>query len=235
MDLRWQFASRHEVDHELGELRARVLLDEVPGTPDRDVLRNADARQERVLAAPGDWILVRERDEARLREGAWGQFLGNGMTADGITVILLSGFLDLTASRPRRLRTALATDALAEIDTFLQDFAKGRRYDEPLAVRLRAVAEETVHAMVDSAATGSPGVEHDLLVIPRPDNRSTEIEFIAGVKDFNLENQLAMLSEGVTEMPNEAEAPLRLLRHCASSVQHQQYHDTEIVTIRVDH
>ncbi len=170
-----------------------------------------------------------------LREGAWGQFLGNGMTAGGITVILLSGFLDLTASRPRRLRTALATEALAEIDTFLQDFAKGRRYDEPLAVRLRAVAEETVHAMVAAASTVSPDVEHDLLVVVRPDSRSTEIEFIAGVKDGNLEDQLAMLSEGVTEIPNEAEAPLRLLRHYASSVHHQQYHDTEIVTIRVDH
>ena len=27
---------------------------------------------------------------------------------------------------------------------------------------------------------------------------------------------------------------LRLLRHLASSVHHQQYHDTDIVTIRVD-
>ena len=170
-----------------------------------------------------------------LREGAWGQFLGNGMTAGGITVILLSGFLDLTASRPKRLRTALSAAALAEIDAFLQDFAKSKRYDEPLAVRLRAVAEETAHALFESAATRSQEAEHELLVVVRPDGRSTEIEFIASVKDFNIEDQLAMLSEGVTEMSAESEAPLRLLRHYASSVRHQQYHDTEIVTIRVDH
>ena len=32
----------------------------------------------------------------------------------------------------------------------------------------------------------------------------------------------------------EREVSLRLLRHLASSVRHQQYHDTEIVTVRVE-
>ena len=31
----------------------------------------------------------------------------------------------------------------------------------------------------------------------------------------------------------EHELSLRLLRHYASSVRHQQYHDTDIVTVRV--
>ena len=31
----------------------------------------------------------------------------------------------------------------------------------------------------------------------------------------------------------EREVSLRLLRHLASSVHHQQYHDTDIVTVRV--
>ena len=31
----------------------------------------------------------------------------------------------------------------------------------------------------------------------------------------------------------EREVSLRLLRHIASSVRHQQFHDTDIVTIRV--
>ena len=32
----------------------------------------------------------------------------------------------------------------------------------------------------------------------------------------------------------EREVSLRLLRHIASSVRHQQFHDTDIVTVRVD-
>ena len=30
------------------------------------------------------------------------------------------------------------------------------------------------------------------------------------------------------------EIPLRLLRHYAASVRHQQYHDTDVVTVRVE-
>ncbi len=166
-----------------------------------------------------------------LLTGAWGELLGHGMTAGGITVIVLSGFLDLTAARPRRLRTALSTDALAEIDAFLRDFAERYRCDEPTTARLRAVAEETVHTLLGEDPRPEP---RELLLVARADGRSTDLEFIAGCTDVNLEDQLAMLSEGATEIPNEAEAPLRLLRHHASSVRHQQYHGTEVVTIRVE-
>ena len=166
-----------------------------------------------------------------LLTGPWGELLGQGMTAGGITVIVLSGFLDLTASRPRRLRTALSADALSEIDAFLCDFAERTQCDEPMTARLRAVAEETLHTLLGE----DPGiVERELLLVARVDGPSADLEFIAGGTDMNLEDQLALLSEGVAEIPNEAEVPLRLLRHYATSVRHQQYHGTEIVTVRVE-
>ena len=166
-----------------------------------------------------------------LLTGPWGELLGQGMTAGGITVIVLSGFLDLTATRPRRLRTALSTDALSEIDAFLRDFSERVKCDERVTARLRAVAEETVHTLLGD---GLQPVARELLLVARADGPSADLEFIAGGSDMNLEDQLAMLSEGATEIPNEAEVPLRLLRHYATSVRHQQYHDTEIVTIRVE-
>ena len=73
-----------------------------------------------------------------LVQGFWGDLLGQGMTAGGLTVILLSGFLDLTGRRPRRLRSTLSIDALAGIDAFLRDFAKRMRCDEAMTNRLRA-------------------------------------------------------------------------------------------------
>ena len=166
-----------------------------------------------------------------LLTGPWGELLGQGMTAGGITVIVLSGFLDLTATRPRRLRTTLASDALSEIDAFLCDFSQRARCDERTTARLRAVAEETVHTLLGG---DSECASRELLLVARADGASADLEFIASGSDMNLEDQLAMLSEGVTEIPNEAEAPLRLLRHYATSVRHQQYHGTEIVTIRVE-
>ena len=166
-----------------------------------------------------------------LLTGMWGDLLGHGMTAGGITVIVLSGFLDLTASRPRRLRTVLSADALTEIDDFLCEFARKIRCDEATASRLRAVAEETVHTLLGNSTSTT---QRGLLLVARPSGKAADLEFIASGTEVNLEDQLAMLSEGVTEVPNDSETPLRLLRHYASSVRHQQYHDTEIVTVRVE-
>ena len=166
-----------------------------------------------------------------LLTGMWGDLLGHGMTAGGITVIVLSGFLDLTTSRPRRLRTVLSAGALTEIDDFLCEFARKIRCDEATTSRLRAVAEETVHTLLGNSTSTT---ERGLLLVARPSGKAADLEFIASGTEVNLEDQLAMLSEGVTEIPNDSETPLRLLRHYASSVRHQQYHDTEIVTVRVE-
>ena len=166
-----------------------------------------------------------------LIEGFWGDLLGQGMTSGGIAVILLSGFLDLTGRRPGRLKSSLSLDALPAIDAFLCDFARRMRSDESMTNRLRAVAEEAIHTLLGD---GEPGGKRDLLIVARQDGRSADLEFIAGGAEVNLEDQLAMLSEGVTDLPNEAETPLRLLRHYATSVRHQQYHGTDIVTFRVE-
>ena len=165
-----------------------------------------------------------------LQQGAWGELLGHGMTAGGITVILLSGFLDLTSRRPKRLRTALSANALTEIDKFLSDFGQRTRYDEQMMVRLRAVGEEALHILLGD---GVQEQDRKLLLVASADELSADLEFIASGSGTNLEDQLAMLNEGVTDIPNEAETPLRLLRHYATSVQHRQYHDTDILTVQL--
>ena len=47
-----------------------------------------------------------------------------------------------------------------------------------------------------------------------------------------LGEEMAMLSEGAPSVGEET--PLRLLRHYASSIRHQQYHDIDILSIRVE-
>ena len=49
-----------------------------------------------------------------------------------------------------------------------------------------------------------------------------------------LEDRMVLLTERGGGAPAEHEISLRLLRHYASSVYHQQYHDTDIVTVRVE-
>ena len=72
-----------------------------------------------------------------------------------------------------------------------------------------------------------------LRVLARQDGAAVELEFMAAVGEDNLEDHIALLGDRV-ETPDEREFSLRLLRHFASSVRHQQYHNIDIVAVRVD-
>ncbi len=161
-------------------------------------------------------------------QGAWAELLGNGMTVGGFTVILLSVFAEVAAGRPDRLRTDLTRDSWSEIDGFLVKFAERKRWGRKMSTRLRAVGEETFQILTRRAR------QRRLLLVARKDGGSAELEFIASTDETNIEDQLAMLQDAGATVPAEAETPLRLLRHYASSIRHQQYHDIDIVTIRVE-
>ena len=60
------------------------------------------------------------------------------------------------------------------------------------------------------------------------------LEFVAAPGKCNLEGRMALLGGDAAGTPVEREVSLRLLRHLASSVRHEQYHDTEFVTVCVD-
>ena len=167
-------------------------------------------------------------------QGAWGELLGNGMTVGGLTVILLALFKEVTGGRRSRLKTRLTADTWAEIDAFLVKFAARRKWGEEMELRLRAVGEETIHILGGVESPGTEGAERSLLLIARSDGDAADLEFIATTDETNVEDQLAMLTEAAAGAPVESETPLRLLRHYASSIRHQQYHDIDILTIRVE-
>ena len=73
-----------------------------------------------------------------------------------------------------------------------------------------------------------------LLLIARGDGDGAVLEFIAATDATNLEDQMAVLSERAVSGLMEQEVSLRLLRHYASSVRHSQYHDTDVITVRVE-
>ena len=61
-----------------------------------------------------------------------------------------------------------------------------------------------------------------------------DLEFIGGGNETNLEDRIRQLQQHDEETPADEEISLRLLRSFASSVRHQQYHDTDIITVRVN-
>ena len=154
------------------------------------------------------------------------------MTAGGLTAILMTLFVELTGPRRRRLKAVCDVSALPAIRKFLQAFAVRSGWDKAMARRLQAASEETLLTLIEHRGEEQPAQRH-LLLIARKEGGGTVLEFIATPGEENMEDRIALLPEQASSVAVEQEVSLRLLRHLASSVHHQQYHDTDIVTIHV--
>ena len=168
---------------------------------------------------------------------AAGGLLQNGMTAGGLVAILMTLFMELTAPRRSRLEVALDRSDLPKITAFLRAFASRHGWDAAMAQRLDAAAEETLLSLLGPDEPDESGRERErrrLLLVAYKQDGGAVIEFTASAGRENLQDRLALLEAPSAETSDEREFSLRLLRHLASSVRHAQYHDTEIVTVRVD-
>ena len=165
-----------------------------------------------------------------------GGLLQNGITAGGLVAILLTLFLELTAPRRRRIQVDFNAQALPKIREFLLAFASRSGWEGDMVHRLDAAAEETLLTLLQQDEDEEIFTsKRRLLLTAHKENGGAILEFIAASGEENLQDRIALLGEQTTdEVPIEREVSLRLLRHLASSVHHQQYHDAAIVTIRVD-
>ena len=161
------------------------------------------------------------------------EMLSNGMTSGGLTALVLSAFVELTGPRRKRLVTTLSVDALAEIRAFLESFGARVGWRDEAVERVQLAAEEALVSLV-----GDEGEESDaarrLRLSVRSQRGAVELEFLAVAGEGNLEDRLALAGEQSFEVAGEHDFSLRLLRHLAASVRHQKYHDTDILTVRVD-
>ena len=162
-----------------------------------------------------------------------GGLLQNGMTAGGLVAMIMTLFLEMTASRRFRLEADFNLSALPIIRSFLEAFASRNACDPGMADRLVAASEETLLTLLQRDEE-----EHEqrrLLLVVHKEDGDVVIEFVAAAGEGNLQDRISLLgNESAVEAMAEKEISLRLLRHYSSSVHHQQYHDTDIVTIRVE-
>lgn len=163
----------------------------------------------------------------------WDSLLGDGLTLGTATAVGLSLFLKATSPRPRRLEAVLDASAFPAIDSFLEQMAGERDWDDLSIQRLRSAGEETLTSLLQPGNTYSEETTPRLIVVAHPEGRSIEMEFMAVLEQENLEDRLAHLAEEDQEW-DEREISFRLLRHHADSVRHQKYQGIDIVTVKVD-
>ncbi len=164
------------------------------------------------------------------------EMLGNGMTSGGLTALVLSVFVELAGPRRKRLVTTLGVDALPEIQTFLEGFGARAGWGGEMLQRVQLASEEALVSLMGEAggAGGVDGPARRLRLSVGSERGAAELEFLAVSGEGNLEDRMALAGENSVEIEAEHDFSLRLLRHLAASVRHQKYHDTDILTVRVE-
>ena len=172
-------------------------------------------------------------------EGAWVTLLKSGITTGGFAAILMILFLEFTSHRSMRFQSELHIDALSDLNAFIAKFAERRGWGDAMRDRLGAVAEETLLTLapLDFEADEEEETKDGrrLVVLASSDGLVADLEFIGGGNQSNLEDQIRQLQQHDSSEPVEQELSLRMLRGYASSVRHQQYQDTDVITVRVNH
>lgn len=89
-------------------------------------------------------------------------------------------------------------------------------------------------SLIEPGVTEADDGPARFIVIARAGDNLVELEFLSVFDEENLEDRLAYLGEEVEGTQGlEAEVSLRLLRHYASSVQHQKFYGLDVVTVLV--
>ena len=162
-----------------------------------------------------------------------GGLLANGITAGGIMAILMTLFLEATAPRSRRIELELDLSVLPKIRAFLEAFASRNRWGPKMVDRLDAASEETLLTLIEQDKGRERSERRRLLLKARRESGGAVLEFIAAAGEENVQDRIGLLADRPDDVLVEREVSLRLLRHIASSVRHQQFHDTDIVTVHV--
>ncbi|MDE0282521.1 MAG: hypothetical protein OXN16_15840, partial [Gammaproteobacteria bacterium] len=161
-----------------------------------------------------------------------GGLFNNGMTAGGFIAIVMTLFLEFTERRPRRFEAMFDLSSLEQLREFLGKFASDHGWDDAMASRLDAVGEEALLTLLERKDDDGEGGR--LLVSARREDNGAVLEFIAATAEGeNLQDRIALLGEPTEEELIEQEASLRLLRHFADSIRHQQYRGVDILSVRV--
>ena len=173
----------------------------------------------------------------------WESVFQRAFTAGGAALILLTIFAEFNRRKRRRLRTEARMEALPEVNRFLDDLAAVHGFSSPMKGRVQAVAEETL-LILSKGHIEDGGDAKRLFVSASSHPPGVELEFVSATASAeNLEDRIALLTNTGSEVADadigglehavERDASLRLLQHYATSVTHRQYHDIEIVTVRV--
>ena len=128
-------------------------------------------------------------------------------------------------------------DEKPQIRQYLDVFAGAGGWGDAMASRLEEVVSETMQALFPDGAAKLKSPR--LVLSARKEGAAAVLDLVVSGVEKNLEDGFTSLGEqsedsgGAAPQWDEVDGSLRRLRELASSVRHRQFHDTDILSIRV--
>ena len=164
-----------------------------------------------------------------------GGLFANGMISGSLAAILMTLFAALSGSRRSRMEAELDAAALTRIRAFLRAFAARNGWGTGMADRLDAVGEEALLSLLwPEEGERKPGRKRRLRLVAARAEGGAVLEFAVAPGGREHRGQARAAGRRGDQTRIKQEVSLRLLRLLSSSVRHQQYHDVEIITVRVE-
>ena len=164
-----------------------------------------------------------------------GGLLQNGMTSGGIVAILLMVVMNFADTKRHRVKLPFGLAALTQIREFLETFAAKNNWNEEVMNRLQVAAEETLLTMLENRDSDMEETDetHVLELVAYKENKDVVLEFQSTGIEQNLQDQVSVLKEQSMLGRVEENVSLKILKEITDSVRHQQYHDTQLITVRI--
>lgn len=164
-----------------------------------------------------------------------GGLFQNGMTSGGIVAILLMIIMNFADTKRYRVKLPFGVAALTQIREFLDTFVAKNKWNEEVNNRLQVAAEETLLSMLEHKDSTKEETDDTqvLELVAYRENKDVVLEFQSTGIEQNLQDQVAVLKEQSMLGRVEENVSLKILKEITDSVRHQQYHDTQLITVRV--
>ncbi len=158
--------------------------------------------------------------------------LDNGMTSGGVTAILLTLLLSIKHRSHDRLKLEAAPAAVPALHDFLKSIASRAGWDQTAVDRLQLAGEEALLFLITKEEEAERAGEAAIGVSARESEGVIELEFASGPGAANIEILVRDLDDA-DRAPSD-DAGLRILRHLAKELRHEQFHDRNYLMVRVE-
>ena len=161
---------------------------------------------------------------------AWSSGLFDNGMAIGAVLALGLTYLESLRHRVRHVSLAPAAASVTRLHELLTAAGARAGWDRAAVDRLQLAGEEAFIYLVERQEDA--GTSHQIRVAVRPGGDTVELELLSGPDPENLEMRLKELSDDALQ--DVEAAGLRILRHMARTVKHQQFHEADTLTVTVD-